>query len=98
LEGFVIKNLIKLFPKHQPYFYRTAIGDELDLLLVKGTEKLAFEIKASTVPEVEDEFWKVLKDLKPTKTFIIANVDSKFTIKDDIEVVNLEYMISYVKE
>jgi len=97
-EGFIIENLIKLFPKHQPYFYRTAIGDELDLLLIKGTEKLAFEIKASTAPEVEDGFWKVLKDLRPTKTFIIANVDSNFTIKDGIEVVNLEYMISYVKD
>jgi predicted AAA+ superfamily ATPase len=97
-EGFIIENLIKLFPKHQPYFYRTAVGDELDLLLVKGSEKLAFEIKASTAPEVEDGFWKVLKDLKPTKTFIIANVDSSFIIRDRIEVVNLEYMISYVKD
>ncbi len=93
-EGFIIENLIKLFPKHQPYFYRTASGDELDLLLVKGTEKLAFEIKASTAPEIDDGFWKVLKDLEPTKTFIIANVDSNYAIKDGVEVVNLGHIIS----
>lgn len=64
-EGLMIENLIANHPKYTPYFYRTARGDEIDLLLVKGTHKLAFEIKASSAPEVESGFWRALGDVGP---------------------------------
>ena len=88
-EGMVIENLIHHYPKHMPYFYRTAKGDELDLILVKGQEKMAFEIKASTSPRVEDGFWRAIEDIKPTQVSIIAQVDSFYPYTNDIAVYNL---------
>ncbi|MCU7835605.1 MAG: ATP-binding protein [gamma proteobacterium symbiont of Taylorina sp.] len=89
-ESFVIENLIRHYPKHQPSFYRTATGDEIDLLLERGNELLAFEIKAATAPKVEDGFWKSIDALKPDKVFIIAQVESSYPYLGDIWVYNIE--------
>jgi predicted AAA+ superfamily ATPase len=89
-ESFVIENLIRHYPKHQPYFYRTATGDEIDLLLQRGNKLIAFEIKASTQPTIENGFWKSIKILNPDQVFIIAQVDSSYPYQNDIWVHNLE--------
>ena len=93
-EGFVIENLINHHPKHEPFFYRTAAGDEIDLLLIKGQEILAFEIKSSSSPQLEKGFWNCLRDIQPSKACIIAQVNSPYPYKDDILVYDLD---SYLK-
>jgi predicted AAA+ superfamily ATPase len=49
-EGFVIEDVIRRerlsHPESQPYFWRTAAGAEIDLLLERGSERVAVEIKA----------------------------------------------------
>jgi uncharacterized protein len=49
-EGFVIEDLLKrerIFrPSTQVFFWRTAVGAEIDLLLDRGNERVAVEIKA----------------------------------------------------
>ncbi len=94
-EGFVIESLINHHPKHEPFFYRTATGDEIDLLLIKGQEILAFEIKSSTSPQVEKGFWNCIRDIQPFKTVIIAQVDSPYPYKGDIIVYDLD---SYLRQ
>lgn len=55
-EGIVIENIIVNMPDWNYYFYKTAAGDELDLILEKGNQRIAIECKASAAP-------------KPTKGF-----------------------------
>lgn len=49
-EGFVIEDVVRRerlsFPSSQAYFWRTAAGAEIDLVLDRGFEKVAIEIKA----------------------------------------------------
>lgn len=49
-EGFVIEDIARreriAHPHSQPYFWRTAAGAEVDLLLDRGNERVAIEIKA----------------------------------------------------
>jgi hypothetical protein len=49
-EGFVIEDLLRrervARPATQAYFWRTAVGAEIDLLLDRGTERVAVEVKA----------------------------------------------------
>jgi predicted AAA+ superfamily ATPase len=89
-EGYIIENIIDLYPKHEPYFFKTAKGDEIDLVLVKGSEKIAFEIKSSTSPKLEQGFWKSKEILMPTESYIIANVDEAYPYKNGVWVYNLE--------
>jgi uncharacterized protein len=57
-EGFIVDQLISLFqrlePGGQPYFWRTAQGHEIDLLIDLGTMKIPFEIKLHSAPTGND--------------------------------------------
>lgn len=86
-EGFVIENALSAFPEWKPYFYRSATGDEIDLLLEKGRRRIAIEIKASTSPEVTSGFWRALDDLKVDNAFIVAPVDAAYPYRGDIQVI-----------
>jgi len=50
-EGFVIEDIVRreriAHPRSQAYFWRTAAGAEVDLLLDRGNERVAIEVKAS---------------------------------------------------
>lgn len=49
-EGFVIEDVLRrerqIHPSTQAYFWRTAAGAEIDLVLDRGTERITVEIKA----------------------------------------------------
>ena len=64
-EGLVIENILQKYPKYDAFFYRDSTGNEVDLLLVKGREKIAIEIKSSTSPKLRDGFWHAVKFLRP---------------------------------
>lgn len=92
-EGMVIENCIVNFPDHQPYFYRTATGDELDLVLEKGGQRLVIECKASTAPKLTKGFWRALEVVQPEHVYIIAPVETAYPIKPTVTVCSLEYFL-----
>jgi len=53
-EGFVIEQLVNAFRKVRPgsqaFFWRTATGDEVDLLVEAGPDRIPFEIKLNSSP------------------------------------------------
>ena len=54
-EGFLVEQLCTLFrqvaPQARPYFWRTAAGAEVDLLMDLGNRQIPFEFKLNTAPE-----------------------------------------------
>ncbi len=83
-EGFVIEQIIALLPDWQPYFYRTANGAELDLLMLRGDEILAFEIKASVAPRLTKGFHTAREDVRPHKIFLVSRTDDTWTTTDGL--------------
>jgi predicted AAA+ superfamily ATPase len=57
-EAFVIDPLVSAFsrtvPGSQAFFWRTARGDEVDLLVEGGGKRIPFEIKRHSAPRAED--------------------------------------------
>jgi hypothetical protein len=94
-EGFVIETLLNLLPTHvQPFFYRTADGAEIDLLLEIAPNKLwAIEIKASHTPKLERGFHSACEDLPCEEKFVIYAGEQDFPIKDDVIATSLNGMI-----
>ncbi len=78
-EGFIIEQIIALLPNWNPYFYRTSHGVEIDLVMVNGDTKIAFEIKVSSAPNLTKGFHQACEDLKPQKVFVISKTDSIWT-------------------
>ncbi len=85
-ETLAMETIIAAFPDWEPFFYRTAAGTELDLVLIRGNRKMAFTFKASTTPHVTRGFWNGLKDLKIAQAWIIAPIDTGYPLRDNVRI------------
>ena len=90
-ESFVSETLIAAAPSRtEPYFYRTATGNEIDLLLILPGDKLwAIEIKRSSAPKVERGFHEACADLKPAKRFVVYSGNERFPLDADTQAIGL---------
>jgi hypothetical protein len=95
-EGFVIENIISELSRWQPFYFKTAAGAEIDLVLVKGRRLLAVECKSSSAPEVTKGFWNALKDLGTKEAWIIAPVKESYPIEKHVQVARLEDFLEAV--
>ncbi len=89
-EGMVIENIIVNMPSWDYFFYRTATGDEIDLILKKGNQVIAIECKASDAPKVTKGFYRSLEVVKPNRTYIIAPTNDTYQLQENITVIGLE--------
>jgi predicted AAA+ superfamily ATPase len=85
-EGFVLEQILANFPDWQPFFYRTATGNEIDLILEKGGRRVAVECKVSTAPQVSKGWWHALEDLNIQEAWIIAPVQERYPLKRNMHV------------
>lgn len=93
-EGWVIEQILAQAPDGtRPYFYRTASGNELDLLLeLPGGALRAIEIKHSAAPKVGKGFNEALDALKLEKGFVIAPVDAPYPLSQCAQVLPLSQL------
>lgn len=86
-EGFALEQVLAKFPNWKSGFYRTSDGTELDLVLEKGRRRVGFEFKASTAPTVTKGFWNSFQTLGLEKAYVVAPVESSYSIKDAVQVI-----------
>lgn len=72
-EGFAIEQLFNLAPSTwRTYFYRTAAGAEVDVLMVPpGKPPIPVEIKASLAPALSRGFHEAFSDLGCARGFVV---------------------------
>jgi len=87
-ESFVLEQIIGSLPRWQFYFYRTRSGAEIDLLMIKGIRRVAIEIKAGKSPTLEKGFFTSIEDVKAKEKYLIAPVDTTYTLKRGVKVTN----------
>ena len=83
-ESTVIESLLQNFPGHEACFYRSSGGAEIDLILEKGPQRIAVEIKTSSAPRLSQGFFEALKIVQPQYDFVIAPVKDSFPLKEEI--------------
>ncbi len=88
-EGLVIENITATFTDCSFSFYRSASGDELDLIIEKGNRIIAVECKASSAPQTSKGFWNAIEIIQPDKTYIIAPVSEPYPYHQNVEVCGL---------
>lgn len=93
-EGVVIENVIVNYPDWNYYFYRTATGDELDLIIEKGNQRIAIECKASIAPKLTKGFYRALDVVKPQKTYVIIPTQVLYEIAPSITVCGLSEFLN----
>jgi hypothetical protein len=90
-EGLVIESLLTAAPDGtEAYFYRTAAGAEIDLVLALPANRLwAIEIKRGLAPKVDRGFYHACVDLEPERRFVVYSGAERFGLGDDIDVISL---------
>ncbi len=93
-EGYVIEEICRLVGERAtPYYYRTASGSELDLVLDLRREQWAFEIKFSNAPNLSRGFYAALEAVAPAKTYIVTPSATRYQEKGGAVVIGLEALL-----
>ena len=98
-EGWVIEQILSQAPVgSRPYFYRTASGNEIDLLLeLPGGPLRAIEIKHSKAPKLGKGFAEALDALQLDSGFVIAPVDAPYPLSSRARVLPLGQLVDIFK-
>lgn len=89
-EGFVIEALIAAAGERcRPWFYRTAAGAEIDLVVERAGRLWAFEIKRSSTPRVERGFQVAADDLQVERRFLVYPGAEPYRTAGGVEVIGL---------
>lgn len=95
-EGFVLENLLSAAPERvKPWFYRTAAGAEIDLVLqMPGGDLWAVEIKHGLAPRLDKGFHHARQDLNPTRSFVVYSGIQRYPKGEAVEVIGLGELAS----
>lgn len=88
-EGFLIEQILnaaRVVPD-EPYFWRTEHGAELDLLLVRGTSRVGFEIKRANAPTLTPSMRTARDDLKLDALYVVHSGTDRYPLSERIEAV-----------
>ena len=90
-ESFIIENLLSCTQQRaQAYFYRSAGGAEIDLLMLWPDGCLwAIEIKWSLTPKVSRGFHSACEDLEPARKWVVYPGKERYRLAADVEAIPL---------
>jgi predicted AAA+ superfamily ATPase len=90
-EGFVVENIHSALPRHaETYFYCTAAGAEIDLVIrMPSSEIWAVEIKYGAAPKLGRHYSAICDDAGATRKHIIYGGDDEFPVGGEVTVVSL---------
>jgi predicted AAA+ superfamily ATPase len=88
-EGYVIEQIIrwKGFRPEECFFWGTHAGAELDLFVLRGRQRVGFEVKRSSSPSVTPSMINAVADLKLDRLFVIHAGEKTFDLAAKIKAV-----------
>ena len=94
-EGYIIENLVSSLPEWVSfYFYRTAAGAEIDLVIEINQKKIvAIEIKRSLSPSLTKGFIIGCEDIKATHKYFVYPGKEKFPLSKEVSAIPLLEMM-----
>jgi len=90
-EGFVVETLLSVAPERcGAWFYRTAAGAEMDLVLdLPGGQRWAIEVKRGLAPKLGKGFHQARADLAPDRTFVVIPAEDHYPLGDGVEAIGV---------
>lgn len=96
-EGFVIENILSSLPKEADYWYfKTAAGSEIDLVIEYKLEIFAIEIKRTLNPKLSKGFLLGCEDIGATQKFFVYGGQETFPLGSDTFAVSLKTIMEKI--
>ena len=99
-EGFVIENIHSVLPHYtKTYFYRTAVGAEIDLVIkMPNSEIWAIEIKYGSAPKFNKHFNRTCDDVGATHKYVVYGGDEESPVGNDIWMISLPKIMEKISK
>ena len=99
-EGFALENILSVLPEGATsWFYRTAVGAEIDLVIEQGVrQRVAIEIKRSLAPSVSKGFHVGCEDITATRRYIVYPGTEQYPVSNGVTVMPLVDMMTELRE
>ena len=94
-EGFALEQVIQMHRADagECFFWATHGDAELDLLIVQGTKRSAFEFKYTSTPRVTRSMHSALEDLKLDRITIVTPGDGDYPLAENVKVACLRALV-----
>lgn len=88
-EGFALEQVIRLAEPDEAYFWATHQGAEVDLLMLKGSQRVGVEFKRADAPQVTRSMRIAREDLGLDALYVVYPGTRRFALASAIEAVPL---------
>lgn len=97
-EGFVIESIHSVLPcRAATYFYRTAAGAEIDLVIqMPSSEIWAVEIKHGRAPKLGKHYRSICDDVGACRRFIVYGGEDTFPLSADVLMISLSGLMQQI--
>ena len=89
-EGFALEQTLLAHGEREAYFYGTARGAELDLLLLRRGRRWGFEFKCTDAPRTTKSMHIVIRDLGLERLWVVYPGDAEYPLADAITALPLK--------
>lgn len=99
-EGFALEEVLRILAPEgrNAYFWRTHEGAELDLLIVRGSERHGFEFKRTSSPSITKSMHIARHDLKLDTLAVVHGGEHSFPLSPQVSAVALSDLVSYAEK
>jgi len=99
-EGHCIENLVQAAGQRRvPYFYRTQVGAEIDLVLeTVGKPEIAIEVKRSMAPSPEKGFAIACDDLQITQRYVVYPGHERIPLRHGVQAIGLRELVDLLSQ
>ncbi|MDP3533119.1 MAG: ATP-binding protein [Alphaproteobacteria bacterium] len=96
-EGYALENIIHSYDNdlYEFYFWAIEKGSELDLLVIKGDQRIGYEFKYSEAPKITKSMHIAMDHLKLDHLYVVTPVERSYPLGDRISVKSLKEAISH---
>ena len=92
-EGFALEQVLRLAQPDEAWFWATHQGAELDLLLVRGRQRVGVEFKRADAPRVTPSMRISMAELQLDSLYVVYPGRHRYRLEEGMEAVPLGHLL-----
>ena len=88
-EGFALEQVLRIAKPDESFFWATHQGAELDLLMLKGNQRIGVEFKRTDAPKLTPSMRIAANDLKLDALYVVYPGTQRYALGEGVEAVPL---------
>lgn len=98
-EGFIVEQIIDLMRARssEAFFWRTHTGAELDLLIVRGRDRIGFEVKRTTAPALTPSMRAALSNLHLQSLTVVHAGKETYPLAKNVQALSWHHLVERIR-